>query len=163
MTMLLAARDLARRTRHCGTCESGDLRGPSNHLQPNSDKVLKIGGLFGQRDRKSLNYLKSSRTRITVLIALELLIDPSAMELTVRQVGIEFLRTEVEMALVFSRIASGAQDSEKRLRNVQNARTGYDALLHFMQILTLTADERAEMQLEASELRQQLINLGENL
>ena len=85
------------------------------------------------------------------------------MELTTRQVGIEFLRTEVEMALVFARIASDAQDPEKRLRNVQNARTGHDALLHFMQILALTADERVEMQMEISELRQQLINLGENL
>jgi hypothetical protein len=85
------------------------------------------------------------------------------MDLTIRQVGMEFLRTEVETALLFARIASDAQDPEKRLRSVQNARTGHDALLHFMQILALTADERAEMQLEIGELRQQLINLGENL
>jgi len=78
------------------------------------------------------------------------------------QVGIEFLRTEVETAFVFARVASDAQDSEKRLRNVRNARRAYDTLLHFMQRLVLTPDARDEIHLRIWDLRRQLINLGEN-
>jgi len=85
------------------------------------------------------------------------------MQPSSRDVGIEFLRTEVEATTVFARIASDAQDPEKRQRNVQNARKGFDTLLHFMQTLALGADEQDEMYLKISELRQKLINLGENV
>lgn len=77
--------------------------------------------------------------------------------------GVEFLRVEVETASTFAGIASDAQDSEKRLRNVQNARRGYDTLLHFMGTLPLSQEERAEMHTKVSELRVRLINLGENV
>ena len=79
--------------------------------------------------------------------------------MTTSKAGIGFLRTEAETAMVFARIASEARDPQKRLRNVRNARTGYKTLLHFMKTVALTADERAEMQLKISGLRQQLINL----
>jgi len=79
------------------------------------------------------------------------------------QVGVDFLRTEVETAGVFARIASEAQDPEKRARNLRNSRRGYNTLLHFVRTLVLTADEQAEMNLKISHLRRQLMNLGENV
>jgi len=79
------------------------------------------------------------------------------------QAGIEFLRTEVEMAFVFARVARDAQDSEKRFRNVRNARRAYNTLLHFMHRLAVAPDVLGEMYLRISELRRQLTNLGENV
>ena len=63
------------------------------------------------------------------------------------QAGIEFLRTEIETTSVFARIAADAEDPEKRLRDLANARKGYDTLLHFMQTLPLSAEQRDEMSL----------------
>ena len=85
------------------------------------------------------------------------------MQPVTSQAGIEFLRTEVETAFVFARVASDAQDSEKRLRNVRNARRAYNTLLHFVQRLVLTPGARGEIHLRICELRRQLINLGENV
>ena len=55
-------------------------------------------------------------------------------------VSIDFLRIEVETVSVFARIASQAEDEdeEKRLRNIRNARKGYDTLVYFMSQLVLT-------------------------
>ena len=75
--------------------------------------------------------------------------------------GIEFLRTEVETAMVFVGIASSAKYPEKRARNLAHARKGYDTLLHFLGQLRLTADEREEMTGRISELRHKLAALGE--
>ena len=88
---------------------------------------------------------------------------PLLMSRLANPAGVEFLHIEVETASTFARIASEAQDPEKRLRNVQNAQRGYDTLLHFMQTLTLSNDDRAEMHLKVSQLRVQLLNLGENV
>lgn len=38
---------------------------------------------------------------------------------------------------------------------------GYDTLLHFMNELPLTGEEREEMTVRIAELRRRLINLGE--
>lgn len=77
--------------------------------------------------------------------------------------SIEFLRTEVETAFAFIRIAADAANTEKKSRNAHHARRGYETLVHFTQKLVLTADERAEFQQQISELRQRLVDLGEKV
>jgi len=77
--------------------------------------------------------------------------------------GVEFLRTEFETTSVFAKIAADAADPDKRLRNIQNARKGYDTLVHFVQTLHLSSGERREMQTKISELRRKLISLGERV
>lgn len=76
-------------------------------------------------------------------------------------VGIDFLRTESETAFLFARIASDANDEEKKRRNVRNARTAYDTLLHFVNQLALTEDEQDEIRVNLTELHRQLLVLGE--
>jgi len=76
-------------------------------------------------------------------------------------VSIDFLRIEVETVSVFARIASQAESEEKRLRNIRNARKGYDTLVYFMGQLVLTPEERDRFSREILELRRQLIGLGE--
>jgi hypothetical protein len=83
------------------------------------------------------------------------------MGLTRNPVSIDFLRIEVETVSVFARIASQAEDEEKRLRNIRNARKGYDTLVYFMSQLLLTPEERDRFSQEILELRRQLIGLGE--
>jgi hypothetical protein len=85
------------------------------------------------------------------------------MDSTRNPVSIEFLRTEVEATSVFAKIARDTTDREKKLRNVKNARTGYDTLLHFLKQLRLTPNERDEIRNKVSDLRRQLVNLGERL
>ena len=89
--------------------------------------------------------------------------DPHWVELRSSQVGMNFLRTEVETALLFASLAFQARDSEKRRRNLQNARKGYDTLRQLVRKLVLTPDERTEMRLKISEVRRQLITLGESV
>lgn len=52
---------------------------------------------------------------------------------TIRQsekIRLDLIRTEIEIAVTFARIALQAKDDpEKRMRNRQNARTAYDAIL----------------------------------
>ena len=85
------------------------------------------------------------------------------MDSTRNPAGVDFLRTEFETSSVFLKIARDTADGEKKLRNVENARKGYDTLLHFLQRLRLTPDEREEMKSKVSELRCQLLDLGERL
>jgi len=83
------------------------------------------------------------------------------MAITRNPVSIDFLRTEVKTVSVFAGIASQAEDEEKRLRNVRNARKGYDTLVYFMGQLVLTPEERDQIGQDVLELRRQLIGLGE--
>jgi hypothetical protein len=83
------------------------------------------------------------------------------MAITRNPVSINFLRIEVRTASVFAGIASQANDEQKRLRNIRNARKGYDTLLYFMGQLALTPEERDQLSQEILELRGQLIRLGE--
>ena len=85
------------------------------------------------------------------------------MAATRNPVSIEFLRTEVETSFVFARIAADATDEEKKRRNLRNARTGYDTLMHFLSELVLTNDERDEIRMKVLELQRQLVVLGETL
>ena len=46
---------------------------------------------------------------------------------------------------------------------MENARKGYDTLLHFLTRLSLTPDERGEMLHKVFDLRRQLVKLDETL
>ena len=85
------------------------------------------------------------------------------MARTSNPVAIEFLRTEAQTAHVLANIASRAEDLEKKRRNVDNARKGYDTLLYFCNQFVLTKNEQDELQTQISELRRLLTNLGEKV
>ena len=72
-------------------------------------------------------------------------------------IGIEFLRTEVETASVFAKIASDATDEEKKLRNRHNAIRAYETLVHFVNQFALTIDEEDEIRGKLMELRRKLV------
>jgi len=78
-------------------------------------------------------------------------------------IGIEFLRTEVETALVFARIASNNHNKEKKRRNVRNARRAYQTLLYFLSQFVFTDQQQHAMREKLTELHRQLVVLGESL
>ncbi len=58
------------------------------------------------------------------------------------QAGYEFLMSDLGVALTLTRIASrSAADSDKRLRNVQNARRAYDKVRELAERVSLTGSQ----------------------
>jgi hypothetical protein len=61
-------------------------------------------------------------------------------------VGLDFIRTEIETGLTFASLAAAAgDDTDKRERNRANAQTALSAVRKFLPRLTLTSDERIEI------------------
>lgn len=84
------------------------------------------------------------------------------MESLIRhRAGLDFLRAEIGLALVFAKIASDTDNEEKRARNLSNARNGYDTLVYFSKQLALTREEHDEIMGAILELRRVLAGLGE--
>ena len=58
------------------------------------------------------------------------------------QAGYEFLMSDLAVALTLTRIASrSAADSDKRLRNVHNARRAYDTVRKLAERVSLTGSQ----------------------
>lgn len=78
-------------------------------------------------------------------------------------VGLTFLRTELNAALTFSKIALEAKDESKLERNRANARKAYDALLHFAPGTTLSTEEAQKFEEGMAHLKFALQQLGEDV
>jgi len=77
--------------------------------------------------------------------------------------GLEFVRTDLETGITFSRLALDADDEDKRARNRANARKGYNTALRQWEKLLLTPAESAEIGAKFNHLKANLEKLGEVL
>jgi hypothetical protein len=78
--------------------------------------------------------------------------------------GFEFLTVDLDTALTLTRIAADADadgESDKRQRNLQNARHAYDTVLRLQEKMHFTEQETAELNDKLRELRTALEQLGE--
>ena len=75
---------------------------------------------------------------------------------------IQFVRSELEIGLVFASLAVNSQTDEKWQRNRQNARKAYDTAQHFLDEHVAAEERRKHADLldGLSELRNLLIGLG---
>lgn len=78
------------------------------------------------------------------------------------RIGVDFLRTDIETALIFANAAlNSSDDPEKRARNQTNARNGYDTVVRLSERLELTDLERKDVDSMLAELKSVLERLGE--
>jgi hypothetical protein len=73
----------------------------------------------------------------------------------------DFLKTDVETALVFSSIAMQAEDPSKRQRNRQNARKGYNTIVRLIGRIRLTDEDEQFLSEKLGRLKLELLRLGE--
>jgi hypothetical protein len=60
----------------------------------------------------------------------------------VSKLKVDFIRTDLDVALIFAQIARRTDKREKEIRNQLNARRGYDAVLQFTGTASLTRFEQ---------------------
>ena len=56
----------------------------------------------------------------------------------VNQSKVDFIKTDLDVAITFAQIAQESTDENNAGRNLRNARKAYDAVLHFRSTATLT-------------------------
>lgn len=79
-------------------------------------------------------------------------------------IGLEFVKTDLGVALTFAHIALQANgDSHKKLRNQANARKAYDAVITWMNRLTINETDAVKIGEKLHKLRSTLKELGELL
>ena len=77
------------------------------------------------------------------------------------RLGLEYLISDMDLALTFLQIAATSSDRETRERNRKNARKAYETVLHFLPRLDPTAEERQTIEEKLAALRTRLQALGE--
>lgn len=76
--------------------------------------------------------------------------------------GFSFLLNDTELALTLTRIAQDSErDSEKQVRNRNNARRAYDTITGLMSRMALTSEEEQELTTKLEQLKSELQLLGE--
>ena len=76
---------------------------------------------------------------------------------------VDFIRTDLDVALSFAEIARQTDEPEKAIRNQRNALKGYDAGFRFMSTAKITDFERELIGVKLRRLKSALLNLGETL
>ncbi len=77
------------------------------------------------------------------------------------RIGVQFLFTDLEVALSFLAIAATSGDLAIKQRNWRNARKAHDAVLHLLSRLTPTNEELQLINERLSALRLRLQAVGE--
>ena len=76
----------------------------------------------------------------------------------------DFLLTEARTGLTFSTIALGAEDDVYKIdRNTANARAAYDTVLRFRSGLVLSESQQGNLDALVTQLRANLLKLGEGV
>ncbi len=75
---------------------------------------------------------------------------------------LDFVKTDLDTTLTFAPIAHRTGEREKAIRNRQNARTGYDAILRYAAIVNLTRWEQENLTRKLASLKSALLGLGES-
>jgi hypothetical protein len=77
------------------------------------------------------------------------------------RIGVQFLFTDLDVALSFLAIAASSGDPAVQQRNWRNARKAHDAVLHLLSRLTPTNEEVQFIKEKLSALRLRLQAVGE--
>jgi hypothetical protein len=77
------------------------------------------------------------------------------------QSGMDFLLTDVDLAMTFMDVAAASHDQETVHRNHNNARKAYDTVLHLLGKMTLTAGKREEINAKLAVLKTRLQVMGQ--
>ena len=77
------------------------------------------------------------------------------------RIGVQFLFTDLDVALSFLAIAANCGDPAIKLRNWRNARKAHDAVRHLLPRLTPTTEELQLINERLSALRLRLQAVGE--
>lgn len=77
------------------------------------------------------------------------------------RIGVQFLLTDLDLALTFLTVASTSRNLEITHRNWRNARKAHDAILHLLPRLTTTDGELQSIDEKLSALRFRLEAVGE--
>ena len=84
------------------------------------------------------------------------------LQKSVHDNGVDFLHTDLDVALTMAQIAAEAdRSSERRKRNVRNARKAYDTIVKLHEKVHASAAERHCLRRKLSHLRLCLEDLGE--
>lgn len=81
----------------------------------------------------------------------------------VNRASTDFLKLDVETALMFADIARHTNEKIKRQRNVEHARQGYDTIQRLSQKIALSRADKRFLAEKMNALRLSLIALGEPL
>lgn len=76
------------------------------------------------------------------------------------QAGLEFLRTELDLALTFLSVASTTHKPENALRNRENARLAYASILRYQGRLHFQGAEKIAFGLRVAEVKLALVAAG---
>jgi multidrug efflux pump subunit AcrA (membrane-fusion protein) len=80
------------------------------------------------------------------------------------QAGYEFLMSDLTVALTLTRIASrSAADSDKRIRNVQNARRAYDKVRELAGRVSLTGSQLQNLVEKLQAVKSALEKVGKSV
>jgi len=77
------------------------------------------------------------------------------------RVSVDFLKTDLETALTFVKIARQTRDDLRRKRNCRAARKAYDTVAKFVTKVDLSAESVRMVRLRLAELKKELEALGE--
>jgi hypothetical protein len=75
---------------------------------------------------------------------------------------LDFIRTDLDVALTFAQIAGQTGEREKSIRNQLTARKGYDAVLHYVGTASLTRFDQENLTRKLALLKSALLSLGES-
>jgi hypothetical protein len=86
--------------------------------------------------------------------------DPNELLERTHENLLQFIFTEIELALTFADTAIHADNDDKRNRNAENAYKGYETALAFLQKGKITPDEHNEVRSRIAPLKKALSELG---
>lgn len=79
------------------------------------------------------------------------------------RIGLEFLFTELDLAMTFLDVAQTTGIQETVARNHRNARTAYDTVLSLLKTLTPTATQQIAIDDRLTVLKTRLLAVGQQL
>lgn len=74
---------------------------------------------------------------------------------------VNFIKTDLDVALTFAQIASQTGDRDKAVRNQRNARKAYDTLVRYMDSASLDRSDLDAITRKLALLKSALLGLGE--
>ena len=80
---------------------------------------------------------------------------------TLNRAKVDFIKIDLETAITFAKTARESSHPEKTAGNRQNARKGYDTVIHLLRTATLTQVERENIATKLEWLKAALSDLGE--
>jgi hypothetical protein len=104
---------------------------------------------------------KTSRTNPTYAAPRLTMDELLASGAKLNRTSAEFLKTDLQTLLIFSKSALSADSAEKKTRNCQAARKGYDTILRLIGKVRLTEDDADYFSQNLQRLKSELQTLGE--